>query len=77
MQAMPQTTFLENSMTIKEALQEIRSTPKWYFVDGIEDTRLSQTARMIERDMCKPETVKSFFERFGYNVEVNMEVRKA
>lgn len=65
------------SMTIQEALQEIRSVPKWYFVDGIEDTRLSQTARMIERGMCKPETVKAFFQRFGYSVEVNMEVRKA
>lgn len=68
-------------MTIKEALTEIRSQPKWYFVSdgkgGIRQaTHLIQTAQRIEDGRAKPETVRKFLAQFGYELELNMEARK-
>lgn len=60
-------------MTIKEALTEIRSQKGWYKIMDDEGnlkyhTDLINTAQRIEDNRCKPETVKAFFERFGYRV---------
>jgi hypothetical protein len=73
--------FKSKTMTIQEALKELRSKPKWYFTpaDKEEDTIRTKhilTAQRIEDGRCKPETIKTFFSHFGYEVEVNMEVRK-
>lgn len=69
-------------MTIQEALNEIRSKPKWYFVtddkgEFIPHPRLIQTAQKIEDGRAKPATIKKFFDTFGYDLEVNMNLRKA
>ena len=67
-------------MTIQEALNEIRSKPKWYFVTDEhgelrERENLVQTAQRIEDGRAKPETIRRFFAQFGYELEVNMEVK--
>lgn len=58
-------------MTIKEALAEIRSKPKWYFTpDEKEDDNIRTanilTAQRIEDGRAKPSTIKAFFAKFGY-----------
>lgn len=67
-------------MTIKEALDEIRSEPKWYYQmrDGelIPEATLLITAQRIESGRCKPETIKKFFEQFGYEFKIIIEVNK-
>ena len=67
-------------MTIQEALNEIRSEPRWYYQmrDGelIPETTLIVTAQRIENGRCKPDTIKRFFETFGYEVEINERVIK-
>lgn len=67
-------------MTIKEALNEIRSEPRWYYQmrDGnlVPETTLITTAQRIEDGRCKPDTIKRFFETFGYKVEINEKVIK-
>lgn len=69
-------------MTIKQALNEIRSKPKWYHIpnestgkDTI-STSLIQTAQKIEYGLAKPSTVRAFFDRFGYKVEFETKVTK-
>lgn len=69
-------------MTIQEALNEIRSKPKWYFVtddkgDLIPHPRLIQTAQKIEDGRAKPATIKKFFETFGYELVIDMNLDKA
>lgn len=67
-------------MTIKEALDKIRSEPKWYYQmrDGklIPEATLVIVAQRIENGRCKPETIKRFFEQFGYEFKIHMEVIK-
>lgn len=65
-----------NNMTVQEALDEIRSTPKWYFIGGIEDSRLINTARRIEVGIAQEETKRKFFARFGYDFQVYEKVVK-
>lgn len=67
-------------MSIIEALNKIRSEPRWYYQmrDGelIPETTLIVTAQRIENGRCKPDTIKRFFETFGYEVEINQVVKK-
>lgn len=71
-------------MTPNEALKEIISRPKWYLVlkdDGInrdlhKESTLRVTALRILNGTAKPDTMKRFFDRFGYDVEVSMEVNR-
>lgn len=62
-------------MSISDALNEIRSVPKWYMTSSDRDN-LIQVAQRIEDGRAKPETIKKFFSKFGYDVELNMEVTK-
>lgn len=66
-------------MTLKEALDKVRSEPKWYWEKGDDgdynpNPRLIDTAKRIEHGLCKPETVESFFAKFRLRVEVTMQV---
>lgn len=66
-------------MTLKEALDKVRSEPKWYWEKGEDgdynpNPRLIDTAQRIEDGRCKPETIRCFFAKFGMRVEVTMEV---
>lgn len=69
-------------MTEKEALTEILSSAPnngtWYSVSesDTECTWLRVTALRIKQGKVKPSTMRKFFNKFGYEVEVNMEVRK-
>lgn len=62
-------------MTPKEALQEIINTPKndgiWYKCTEDETLRtyLRITALRILNGTAKTETMKKFFEKFGYEFE--------
>lgn len=69
-------------MTIEQALNEIRSEPKWYYrVDEsgemIPKSTLIAMAQRIEDNRAKPETIQAFFKKFGYTVTIKMEVSKA
>lgn len=67
-------------MTIKEALIEIKSRPKWYQIlneDGsVNVSTMIYTAQRIEDGRCKPETIRSFFERFGYEYKFEEKIEK-
>lgn len=68
-------------MTILEALNEIRSEVGWYHIsDGNGGTKpestLIGTAQRIEDGRCKPDTIRKFFEQFGYKVETTYSVIK-
>lgn len=68
-------------MTILEALNEIRSKTGWYYLSdgngGIKPvSTLIGTAQRIEDGRCKPDTIKRFFEQFGYKVETSYLVTK-
>lgn len=57
-------------MTNKEVIEEIRKGLKPY-VGIMSPSQYSQMCAKIENDMCKPKTVKKFFEKFGYVGEWN------
>lgn len=68
-------------MTIEEALNEIRSEPKWYYKLGdngemTPKSTLIAMAQRIEDNRAKPETIQAFFKEFGYKVTIKMEVSK-
>lgn len=68
-------------MTIKEALEEIKSQPKWYMINDengklIQDSSLIVMAQRIEDGRAKPSSITRFFKLFGYEVNINMEVTK-
>lgn len=68
-------------MSIEEALNEIRSEKKWYWVpDGKGGVRASSSmmvmAQRIEDGRAKLQTIREFFQTFGYEVEMNMTVKK-
>lgn len=70
-------------MTIKEALSEVTKQHKWYLCvdkngkqDLKEEARLRVTALRILNGTSKPDTMKKFFDQFGYDVQINMEVKR-
>lgn len=67
-------------MTPKEALKEITSKPKWYAVnkgDRKGESTYRVAALRILNDTAGVNLMKSFFAKFGYEVEINMEVKKS
>lgn len=68
-------------MTPEEALNKIiSSTPNnqlWYKIvdDERKQTLLRVTALNILKGNCKPDTLKKFFDMFGYEVDVQMSVK--
>jgi len=66
-------------MTPTEALKEIISEPKWYVVldkQGNRDTKKEAVLRVqalrILNGTAQHSAIKSFFEKFGYEVEINV-----
>jgi len=69
-------------MSTQEALKKIRSIPKWYWErddkgDYNPSPLLIQTAQRIEDGRAKPDTVKSFFAKFGFVVDYKIKVKKS
>lgn len=68
-------------MNPKQALQQIKdSTPEtsiWYKISENYDeiNWIRSTAKRIEEGVCKPDTLKKFFNLFGYDVDVQMSVK--
>ena len=66
-------------MTPKEALKEITSQPKWYVVldddgnrDSVKESTLRVTALRILNGSAKQDAMQRFFEKFGYELEINI-----
>lgn len=65
-------------MTPKEALQEITSKPKWYVVwdgdkrDSHKESTLRVTALRIFNGTAESVAMRTFFEKFGYELEINI-----
>lgn len=57
-------------MTIEEAINEIRSTYKWYAIDVDDNKQKANciTARCILKGTAKQKRTREFFEKFGYEV---------
>lgn len=68
-------------MNPRQALQQIKdSTPEtsiWYKISENYDeiNWIRSTAKRIEDGVCKPDTLKKFFDMFGYDVDVQMSVK--
>jgi len=65
-------------MTIKEALDKIKSEPKWYLISDNKGTvkNLVNISKRIEDGTAKPSTIKEFFSYYGYDVVVKIEFEK-
>lgn len=68
-------------MTISEVIADIRSRNKEKKLYGtgkgeMKQPQFSRTLTLIEAGMCKPNTIQTFFNRFGYTGSFN-EWRKA
>ncbi|GEM_PF-2553416 len=65
-------------MTIKEALEKIKSEPKWYLIPddkgGLKN--LVNISKRIEDGTAKPSTIKEFFGHYGYEVVVKIEFER-
>lgn len=61
-------------MTLEEAIKEITSKPKWYYVGGITDSRLINTVTKIKAGLAKDSTIAKFLARFGYKIKITREV---
>lgn len=67
-------------MTEKEALNEIISRKKWYHIFNYEEeqerlpkeAQLRMAALRILNGTAKEQTKREFFNRFGYDVEINV-----
>lgn len=68
-------------MNPKQALQQIKDSTKegciWYKIsENYDDINwIRSTALRIEQGVCKPDTLKKFFDMFGYDVDVQMSVK--
>lgn len=68
-------------MTIQEALDEIRSRNKWYAIVDNENNPVPQSnlfivAQRIEQGKAKEDTIRKFFDYFGYELNVSKTVIK-
>lgn len=62
-------------MTVQQAVTEITSKPRWY--DGVmSQSHGSQTLKAINNGSAGIKKIKNFIEKFGYKVEINLEVSK-
>lgn len=71
------------TLDLKEVIKEITSKPKWYwkqdeFGEYSPDFWLLRLGKRIKNGSktTKPETIKTFLNKFGYEMEVKYEVRK-
>lgn len=68
-------------MKLNEVIEEITSKPKWYWTlykDGNyrPNSTVFMTAKEIIKGKAKPQTVKRFLNRFGYDVDIKYEITK-
>ena len=58
-------------MTLQEAIADITKTPKWH-IGKMKQSTASMTVKAIKAGAAKPQTVKNFMAKFGYEVEREM-----
>lgn len=67
-------------MTPEEALKEITSNPKWYVVlnnngktrNTVKESTLRVTALRILNNNAESSSMRRFFERFGYKLNITI-----
>lgn len=63
-------------MNLQEAIKDLRSRVKPYLHIGMKESTYFNTLRNIEAGLAKQETISAFFQKFGYEVDVKMEINK-
>ena len=62
-------------MTVQQAIKEITAKPNWY--NGVmSQPQASGYLKDINNGSAGTKKIKNFLERFGYKVEINLEVSK-
>lgn len=62
-------------MTLNEALNEITAKPRYY--DGVmNQSNASKAVRDIRNGSAGTKKIANFLDKFGYKLEIRMEVRK-
>lgn len=69
---------LKDNMTIQQAIQEIKSVNKAYLQieKPMTQAYFSDMCVRAELGRLKPDTLRSFLERFGYSLDIELKAEK-